>query len=84
MNKEEKKQFRDAWLEAENVITVIDPHFVPTVQFKRPEDAGPKEIKLLLQFLRVQVKVLLHDKESTERENLSLVKIVDQHIHSNS
>lgn len=79
MTKSEREEFRKAWLEAENIITVIDPQFQPSVQFKRPEEAGPTEIKLLLQFLRVQVKLLLHDKESTERENMSLSRLIDQH-----
>lgn len=79
MTKIEKKEFRDAWLEAENVITMIEPQFVPEKQFKRPEEASPKEIKLLLQFLRTLVRMLLHDKESTERENISLSRLIDQH-----
>ena len=84
MTKLEKEEFRDAWLEAENVITLIEPNFVPEKQFKRPEQSGPKEIKLLLQFLRVLVKVLLHDRESTQRENMSLSKLIDQYAGSNS
>lgn len=77
MTKEERLQFTHAWLETENIITVIEPGFMPEQQFKRPEDCGPKEIKFLLQFLRLQVKMLLHDKESTERENMSLANLVD-------
>jgi len=80
MTKTEKEQFTQAWLEAENVITVIDPEFIPEKQIKRPEEAGPKEIILLLQFLRLLVKLLLHDKESTARENQSLSKLVDQYV----
>jgi len=78
MTKKERKHFHDCWLEAENVITLIEPEFVPEKQFRRPDASGPKEIKLLLQFLRVQVRMLLHDKESTERENLTLAQLVDQ------
>lgn len=78
MTKDEKKQFCEAWLEAENVITMIEPQFVPKEQLKRPEDSGPEEIKLLLQFLRVLVRLLLHDKESTARENMSLSRLIDQ------
>ena len=77
MTKVEREQFNYAWLEAENIITVIEPRLVPEHQFKRPEVCGPKEIMLLLQFLRLQVKMLLHDKESTERENISLVNLVE-------
>ena len=77
MTKEERKEFTKAWLEAENVITLIEPNFVPEKQFKRPSEAGPKEIKFLLQFLRVQVRLLLHDKESIQRENMSLSKLID-------
>ena len=77
MTKEEKKQFKEAWLETENIITVIEPEFTPEEYFKRPEECGPNEIKFLLQFLRLQVKMLLHDKESTERENINLVNLVD-------
>jgi len=77
MTKKERKQFKEAWLEVENVITVIEPSLVPEQQFRRPENSGPREIKLLLQFLRLQVKMLLHDKESTEREKLSLVNMID-------
>jgi len=80
MTKEERKQFHDCWLEAENIITLIEPNFVPEKQFKRPEESGPREIKLLLQFLRVQVRLLLHDKESTERENMSLSNLIDQQV----
>ena len=82
MTKEERKQFEEAWLETENIITVIEPGFEPEQQFKRPEECGPKEIKLLLQFLRLQVKMLLHDKESTERENISLANLVDSNQSS--
>lgn len=78
MTKEEKKEFSEAWLEAENIITMIDPQFIPKEQLKRPENSGPKEIKLLLQFLRVLVRSLLHDKESTVRENMSLSRLIDQ------
>lgn len=83
MTKEEKKEFRDAWLEAENIITLIEPNFIPEKQFKRPEESGPKEIKLLLQFLRLLVRSLLHDKESTGRENLTLTRLVDQQASRN-
>lgn len=78
MNKKDRKQFYDAWLEAENIITLIDTSFVPEKQFKRPEEAGPEELKLLLQFLRIQVRMLLHDKESTHRENMSLSKVISE------
>lgn len=78
MTKKERKEFSEAWLEAENIITLIEPEFVPEKQFLRPEEATPTEIKLLLQFLRVAVKLLLHDKESTARENLTLSGLVDQ------
>jgi hypothetical protein len=80
MTKEERKHFHDAWLEAENIITLMEPNFRPEKQFKRPEDAGPEEIKLLLAFLRLAVRSFLHDKESTERENLSLTKIIDNQV----
>ena len=78
MTQLERKQFNEAWFEAENIITVIDPQFVPEQQFKRPENCGPKEIVFLLQFLRLQVRMMLHDKESTERENQSLVNLVER------
>lgn len=84
MTKKERKQFTEAWYEAENIITLIEPEFVPEEQFRRPEQSGPREITYLLQFLRFQVRMLLHDRESTGRENMSLVKILDQQIHSNS
>ena len=83
MNRKERKQFTQAWLEAENIITMIEPEFVPEKQFRRPEKSGPEEINFLLQFLRLVVRVMLHDKESTERENLTLAKLVDQHVGSN-
>ena len=83
MTKQERKEFTRSWLEAENIITLIELEFVPEKQFRRPGEAGPKEIKLLLQFLRIQVRMLLHDKESTERENQTLAKLVDQHVNSN-
>jgi len=79
MTKNEKKQFCEAWYEAENIITIIDPNFQPEKQVKRPEEAGPQEIKSLLQFLRIQVRMLLHDKESTERERNGLDKILQEH-----
>jgi len=77
MTKQERKEFVKTWYEVENIITLIEPQFTPEEHFKRPEECGPKEIKYLLQFLRFQVKMLLHDKESTERENMSLVKLVE-------
>lgn len=80
MTKEEKQDFHDAWLEAENVISLLDPYFQPEKQFKRPEEAGPAEIKLLLAFLRLAVRSFLHDKESTERENLTLTKMIENKI----
>lgn len=79
MTKDEKEQFAQAWLECENIITTIDPYFSPTENFKRPEAAGPREIKSLLQFLRIQVKLLLHDKEATERERNGFYKILQEH-----
>lgn len=84
MTKKERKHFRDCWLEAENIISLIEPEFIPEKQFRRPEQSGPAEIKLLLGFLRLLVRALLHDRESSKRETQSLAKIVDQHIHSNS
>jgi len=77
MTKAERIQFNNAWIEVENIITVIEPRLEPEEQFKRPEECGPKELKYLLQFLRLQVKMLLHDKESTERENMSLANLID-------
>ncbi len=79
MNRKERKQFTQAWLEAENMITMIEPQFVPEKQFKRPENSGPEELNLLLQFLRFQVRMMLHDKESTERENQTLAGVANQH-----
>lgn len=84
MTKTEKKEFCEAWQEAENIITVVEPTFQPEKQFKRPQDAGPKEIKLLLQFLRVVVKDLLLDREATHRENETLGNLVDQQHANNS
>ena len=80
MRRSERKEFNEAWLECENIITVIEPSLRPEHQFRRPESAGPKELKLLLAFLRLQVKMLLHDKESTERENMTLSNLVEQHV----
>jgi len=82
VNKKERKQFNQAWLEIENIITLIEPEFIPEKQFKRPEEAGPYELNLLLQFLRVAIKMELHDKESTHRENETLRRMVDQQISS--
>jgi hypothetical protein len=79
MTKQERKEFTKAWYEAENIITLIEPEFIPEKQFKRPEEAGPYELNLLLQFLRVAIKMELHDKESTHRENETLRNLVDQH-----
>jgi len=84
MKKSERKEFNEAWLETENIITIIEPSLKPEHQFRRPEKSGPKEIKLLLQFLRLQVKMLLHDKESTERENMTLSRLVEQQHVNNS
>ena len=78
MTKKEKKLFVQAWLEAENLITLIYPEFHPEIQFKRPEDASPLELNMLLQFLRLVIKMLLHDKESTEREIMSLTNILNK------
>ena len=77
MTKKEKKLFVQAWLETENLVTLISPEFHPEIQFRRPEDASPLELNMLLQFLRLLVKMLLHDKESTERENMSLINIMN-------
>jgi len=78
MTKDEKIQFTQAWLEAENIITLLDPYFQPEVMLKRPEESGPQEIKKLLQFLRIQVKLFLHDKESTERERNAFYKMLQE------
>lgn len=78
MTKEEKKQFCEVWMEAENLITMIDPHFQPEKQLKRPEKAGMKEIKDLLQFLRVLIRLTLHDKESTQRERDSFYRMLQE------
>jgi len=78
MTKGERKEFEEAWLELENVITVIDPHFNPVSQFKRPKKVGPEELKFLLQFLRIQVKLLLHDNESRVREQESLKALIEK------
>jgi len=78
MTKDEKEQFVQAWLEAENIITLLDPYFQPEKQLKRPEESGPQEIKKLLQFLRIQVKLFLHDKESTERERNTFYKMLQE------
>ena len=78
MTKQERKLFNEAWLEAQYIITMIDPHIVPEQFFRRPENSGPQEIVYLLQFLRVQVRALLHGKESTERENQTLVNLIEQ------
>ena len=82
MRKSERKEFNECWLELENVITVIEPSLIPEHQFRRPESAGPRELKLLLQFLRLQVKMMLHDKESTERENMTLSNLVEQRVNN--
>jgi len=82
MTKKERKEFTQAWLETENIITIIEPELNPEHQFRRPERSGPKEINLLLQFLRLQVRMLLHDKESTMRENETLARLVDQYADS--
>ena len=84
MRRSERKEFNEAWLEIENIITVIEPSLIPEHQFRRPESAGPKELKLLLGFLRLQVKMMLHDKESTERENMTLSNMVEQQHANNS
>lgn len=76
MTKEEKKQFSEAWQEAENIITLIDPYFEPKKQLKRSGRAGPEEIKSLLQFLRVLVRTTLHDKESVQRERDSFYNML--------
>ena len=78
MRKNERKQFSQAWLEVENIITMISPEFIPEKQFMRPEKAGPEQLNLLLQFLRLQVRMFLHDKESTERENMTLSNLIEQ------
>ena len=51
MTKEERVQFIHGWQELENIITVIEPEFMPEQQFKRPEECGPKELVFLIQFL---------------------------------
>jgi len=78
MTKDEKKEFKEIWLEIENVITTIDPHFHPVSQFKRPDKVGAGELKLLLQFLRIQIKLLLHDNESMRREQDSLRIMIEK------
>lgn len=78
MTERERKQFVEAWYEAENLITKMDPLFQPTVQLKRPENAGPEEIKLLLQFMRVMIISTLHAKESAERERDSFFNMLQQ------
>lgn len=68
MTKAEREQFGICWIEAENIITMMDPYFQPSGYFKRPGESGPEELKLLLQVLRTRVKLVLHDKETTARE----------------
>lgn len=75
MNRKERKQFTQAWLEVENIVTLIEPNFIPEEQIRRPEESGPLELNLLLQFLRLQVRMMLHDKESTEREKQTLTEM---------
>jgi len=78
MTKQERIEFEEAWLEIENLITIIDPHFHPASNFKRPEECGPGELKLMLGFLRILVKLLLHDNESMKREQESLQILIDK------
>lgn len=78
MTKQERKEFGEAWLEIENIITAIDPQFHPSSQFRRPEEVGPREMKFMLQFLRIQVKLLLHDNESRQREQESLRIMIEK------
>lgn len=78
MTNQERKEFEEAWLEVENIITNIDPQFHPASQFKRPTKAGPAELKLMLGFLRIMVKLLLHDNESRVREQESLKVLIER------
>ncbi len=78
MTKEEREQFNKCWLEAENLITVIDPRFDPVVRLKRPEQAGPKDLLDLMGFLRILVKVTLHDNESRQRECQTLRNVMNE------
>jgi len=84
MNAKERKQFIEVWLELENIVTVIEPSIPPEQWFKRPEKCGFGELKSLLQFLRLQVKLLLHDRESTERENITLSQVIEKLSNKNT
>ena len=80
MNKDERQQYAEAWLEAENLITLIDPQFKELGGvINKPEKPSVADIKKLMQFLRVEIRSLLHDKESLEREKTGLLRFIKNH-----
>jgi len=80
MNKDERREFKEAWLEAENLITLIDPHFKELGGvIHMPEVPTVGDLKRLLQFLRVEIRALLLDRESLEREKIGLRNYIDTH-----
>jgi len=77
MNREEQQEFQESWAEAENLITMIDPHFKELGgAIHKPDKPKVGDLKKLLQFLRVEVRSVLHDKESLIREKLGLMRFI--------
>ena len=77
MTAKEKKQVKEIWAELENVISVMDPNFnlknYNLGQLDRERFVGLKD---LITVLRVQIKSLLHDVESTHREKDILMGLI--------
>jgi len=63
MNENDRKEFREAWLEAENLITLIDPHFKTLGGvIHMPDVPSVEDIVTLMQYLRVEIRSLLLDR----------------------
>ena len=73
----ERDDFMIAWQEAENMITLIDPQFKELGgTIKKPDKATAKDMVVLLQFLRVEIRAMLLERESLVREKEGLYRFI--------
>ncbi len=77
MTAEEKQQAKEIWAELENVVTSMDPNLnLKNYNLGLSNREGLPGIKDVIDLLRIQTKLLLHDVESTRREKQTLLKII--------
>lgn len=70
-------ELKESWLEAENLITLIDPQFEELGGvIHKPDEPSAGDLKKVLQFLRVEIRSMLHKNESLSREKLGLLRFI--------